>query len=291
MKGTSETKDSWDKAWIIAKIVSAIVPAISVPLLGYYFTCQYNEKQFSETRPGIISDIILQLTSDNINSKKKEKIAIMLAAYDKHAISPLISLLKDDDKVVRMASASALKMVGNKSVEPLCTFILNEFIPARYKGEAITILDKISPDASAITRNKVVAKMSKKYISVGTEIDYGKHPFIAPATVLALYRLGTDLGDAYLPNIDLSFNDLKFIKLKNAVLKWANLSSSTLENAVFEGCDMEGADLDGTIITNANFKNTKLKDGILSGVTGFETANFSGVTGLKNLINKRREQR
>lgn len=283
----NDNKDNWDKTWLISKIVSIVIPSILVPLIGYHFTNQFNLNKIEAIRLQNMTEVMKQLTFDDIDSQKKETIALPLVAFKCAAIPTLISFLKDDNITTRVASASALELIGKSSSDFISIFLLNEFVPARFKGEALVVLEKIDLSKYAKTKREFVGRMSKDKFSPDTVINYKTHPFIAAETVLALHRLGNDLNNAYLPSIDLGFINLESIKLNGANLSGVDLRSSTLKHAFFEGANMEGANLDGANITDASFKNAKLKNTILSGVTGFNAENFKGVTGIDDILGRK----
>lgn len=278
-------KDKCANTRLKAIIVLLILFALFFPLMGCSFVYQYNKNQLIISREKNISDIMRCLSSEEVDSQKMQEIILTLPVFKESAIPALISFLNNEDPGVRETSALAIEMIGKKSVGPLSTFLLSEFVYARFKGEAMRALQGMDPVAFDRIKTVFVNKMSKNNFSSDTEIDYNKNPFIAPATIIAFYKLGIELNGVYLPQIVLSFENLEGISLKNADLREADFHESTLTNAIFEEANMEGVDLDGAIIRNANFRKTKLKNAILLGVIGFEIENFSGAKGIEDRLN------
>lgn len=266
---------SLDKAWGITKIITTL----AIPLVALLITNSYNLKQVEISRNKYIAEIIPKLGSEDLSSKEKRAIAISLGVFEKHAISPLIALLEDDDERTRKSAATALMMIGKEVIKPLEQFISNRFILAKYKGEAIILIEnldkfEIRKVTTELLRNMHMDNVSSSASEI-SEVRNNIHPFIARETVIALHSLGEDLSDAFLEKINLSGAILNGIKLKRAHLREADFSKSKLIDADLSSATLDCAIFDEADISGADFRGAKCEKGATwQGAIGADTAKF-----------------
>ena len=154
--------------------------------------------------------------------------------------------------------------------------MLNDFVKAKYKGEATIVLEQIDKSEFKLVADELVRRMSKNERSLGQDIDYENDSFIHPNLVLSLYKLGVDLSNTYLPRIDMRNKKLDRICLSGAILSDAKLQGSSLRKAIFDDAYLEDTDFDGADIFEAKFRNASLIRTVFTGIYNHDSADFTG---------------
>lgn len=113
-------KDVWDKLQSLSGFVSGLVLAI----VGYYFTDSMNlrlqERQFEFSSAKDMQDLLSKLNDPNVSLENKQSTALVLAAFGKYAIDPLVNQMQSGDANRLVAAEAGLRAIGHSDPQSTC---------------------------------------------------------------------------------------------------------------------------------------------------------------------------
>jgi len=113
-------KDTWDKL----QSVSALLSGLLVAIVGYFLTGMINrgmqERQFQFSSAKDMQELLARLNDPNVSLENKQSTALVLAAFGKYAIDPLINLMQSGDANRMVAAEGALRAIGHSDQQSLC---------------------------------------------------------------------------------------------------------------------------------------------------------------------------
>jgi hypothetical protein len=113
-------KDTWDKL----QSVSALLSGVLVAIVGYYLTGTINrglqERQFQFSSAKDMQELLTRLNDPTVSLENKQSTALVLAAFGKYAIDPLVNLIQSGDANRMVAAEGGLRAIGHSDQESLC---------------------------------------------------------------------------------------------------------------------------------------------------------------------------
>jgi hypothetical protein len=113
-------KDIWDKLQSLSGFVSGLVLAI----IGYYFTDSMNlrlqERQFEFSSAKDMQDLLTRLNDPSVSLENKQSTALVLAAFGKYAIDPLVNQMQSGDANRLVAAEAGLRAIGHSDPRSTC---------------------------------------------------------------------------------------------------------------------------------------------------------------------------
>jgi hypothetical protein len=113
-------KDVWDKLQAISGFVSGLVLAV----IGYYFTDSMNlrlqERQFQFSSAKDMQDLLTKLNDPTVSLENKQSTALVLAAFGKYAIDPLVNQMQSGDANRLVAAEAGLRAIGHSDPQSTC---------------------------------------------------------------------------------------------------------------------------------------------------------------------------
>ena len=113
-------KDVWDKFAAVSGLLSGLLVAI----VGYYLTGLVNqslqEKQFQFSSAKDMQELLTRLNDPTVSLENKQSTALVLAAFGKYAIDPLVNLIQGGDTNRMVAAEGGLRAIGHSDQESLC---------------------------------------------------------------------------------------------------------------------------------------------------------------------------
>ena len=113
-------KDVWDKLQALSGLLSGLLVAI----VGYYLIGLVNEslqeKQFQFSSAKDMQELLTRLNDPTVSLENKQSTALVLAAFGKYAIDPLVNQMQSGDVNRMVAAEAGLRAIGHSDRESLC---------------------------------------------------------------------------------------------------------------------------------------------------------------------------
>ena len=189
-KNGKNEKDRWDKAKIVFEIIAKVAVPIVVLVLGWWtkgsVELALKEQQLEISSAQGMEDLISTLRKSNLQPHEADGAALALAAYGRHAIAPLISVL-DGNTNARLAAEKSLFTIGLAHPKTTCDIIErslnshNEQFSLRGHKSVIKLLARVGctgalgslrlyealiPDDSQAVRDAYARMMSDRSVDV-----------------------------------------------------------------------------------------------------------------------------
>ncbi len=299
LRNASEKK----KGFSLNKFFENNLVAIILGIVGTIFSFEYNRSALEVSKTDNIAKIIVEVSKADfkgIESKntKFRTLILSLTAFGKDSIPTLISFLSYDNNYIREAAISALEIIGSSSKRLVRKFILNEYIAARYKGEAILLLNRLENENLKKVLKKISIKMEieddlkgipqKDYKKL-PNVDYN-HPFTSKETVIALAKIGANLNGLYLVGIKIE-GEKKRINFDNINFSGSYLQNSTLKKINFRKSNFQNTHLEGSILKELNFDEADVTKSFFPNIGEFKRGvsiiNAIGSQTVNEWINKK----
>src|SRR4026207_1196489 len=111
-KVEKKPKDKWDKFQSVSGIVSGILVAAAGILLTGSVNRALQERQFQFSSAKDMEELLMKLNDPKNPIENKESTALVLAAFGKYAIQPLINQIQSGDVNRSIAAEDGLRAIG-----------------------------------------------------------------------------------------------------------------------------------------------------------------------------------
>ena len=119
-KVKKKPKDKWDKFQSVSGIVSGILVAAAGILLTGSVNRALQERQFQFSSAKDMEELLMKLNDPKNPIENKESTALVLAAFGKYAIQPLINQIQSGDVNRSIAAEDGLRAIGQSDPENTC---------------------------------------------------------------------------------------------------------------------------------------------------------------------------